>query len=112
MERNEVIADLHEARNLMPEVPPRWTPQFLIQWREDKARKILTALLNDPTPTAEIKGSIRRALSAVSRHDKRTELTVAISKATGVYLMGLSKVEPKRRVGRRNAQGSLLRNLP
>ena len=89
MERKEVIADLHEARDLVPEVPPRWTPQFLIQWRERKARKILTALLNDPTPTPKIKASITRALNAKSRHDKRIELTVAISQATGAYLMGL-----------------------
>ena len=89
MERKEVIADLHEARHLVPEVPPRWTPQFLIQWRERKARKILTALLNDPTPTPKIKASITRALNAESRHDKRIELTVAISQATGAYLMGL-----------------------
>ena len=96
MERKEVIADLHEARNLVPEVPPGWTPQILTQWREGKARKILTALLNDPTPTPETKGSIRRALNSESRHVKRTELAVAISQATGAYLMDLSKVEPKR----------------
>jgi len=96
MERKEVIADLHEARNLVPEVPPRWMPQFLTQRRECRSRKILAVLLNDPTPTPEIKGSIRRALSAKSRHDKRTELAVAISQATGAYLMDLGKVEPKR----------------
>ena len=89
MERKEVIADLHEARNLVPEVIPRWTPQFLTQWRERKAREILTALLNDPTPTPKIKASITRALNAESRHDKRIELTVAISQATGAYLMSL-----------------------
>jgi hypothetical protein len=96
MERKQVIADLHEARNLMPEVPPRWTPEFLTQRREDKARKILAALLNDPAPTPETKGSIRRALNAESRHAKLTELAVAISQATGAYLMDLRKVEPKR----------------
>ena len=89
MERKEVIADLHEARDLVPEVPPRWTPKFLTQRRDGKARKILAALLNDPTPTPEIKGSIRRALNAKSRRDKRTELAAAISQATGAYLKGL-----------------------
>ena len=96
MERKKVIADLHEARNLVPEVPPRWMPKFLTRWRDGKARKILTALLNDPTPTPEIKGSIRRALSAKSRHDKRTELAVATSQATGAYLMDIGKAEPNR----------------
>src|SRR5678816_3234883 len=81
--------NLHEARDLMPEVPHRWTPHFLIQWRERKAHKILTALLNDPTPAPKIKASIRRALNVESRHDKRIELTVAISQTTGAYLMGL-----------------------
>jgi len=91
MERKEVIADLHEARDLLPEVPHRWTPHFLIQWREAKARRILTALLNDPTPTPKIKASITRALNAESRHIKRIELTVAISQATGAYLMAVAK---------------------
>jgi len=94
--RREVIADLHEARNLVPEVPPRWTPQFLIQRRESKARKILTALLNDPTPSPKIKASITRALNAESRHEERIELTVAISQATGAYLTAIGKVESKR----------------
>jgi hypothetical protein len=96
MKRREVIADLHAARNLVPEVPPRWMPKVLRRWHEGKARKILTALLNDPLPTPEIKGSIRRASNAGSRHDKRTELAVAISQATGVYLKDLTKAVPKR----------------
>jgi len=96
VERKEVIADLHEARDLMPEKPHRWTPNFVIQWREDKARRILTALLNNPTPTPKIRASITRALNAESRHNKRIELTVAISQATGAYLMGLGEVESKR----------------
>ena len=96
MGRKEVIADLNTAWDLVPEVPPRWMPKFLTQWRDGKARKILTALLNDPTPTPKIKGSIIRALNAESRHDKRMELTIAISQAAAAYLMDLGKAEPKR----------------
>jgi hypothetical protein len=96
MERKEIIADLNMARDLVPEVPPRWMPKFLTQWRDGKARKILTALLNDPTLTPKTKSSIARALHAESRHDKRRELAAAIAHATGVYLMDLSKAEPKR----------------
>jgi hypothetical protein len=86
----------------MPEVPHRWTPHFLIQWRERKAHKILTALLNDPTPTPKIKHSIRRALNVESRHDKRIELTVAISQATGAYLMR-GRSQSQERVFRRES---------
>jgi hypothetical protein len=96
MGRREIIADLNEARSLLPEVPPRWTPKFLTKWREGKARKILTALLNDSTPTPGTQASITRALNAKSRQNIRTELAVAISQATGDYLMELSKAEPKR----------------
>jgi hypothetical protein len=96
MGRKEVIADLNAAWDLVTEVPPRWMPKFLTQWRDDKARKILAALLNDPTPTPKIKGSIIRALHAESRHIRRTELTIAISQATGAYLMDIGKAEPNR----------------
>jgi hypothetical protein len=46
------------------------------------------AITSDHT-SLEIKNSIRRALNAESGQDKRTELAVAISKATGAYLMEL-----------------------
>jgi len=96
MERKEIIADLHAARSLLSESPPRWMPKFRTQWRGRKAREILIALLNDLTTTPEVKSSIRRALSAESRHEKRTELGFAISKATGAYLTELGKFTAKR----------------
>jgi hypothetical protein len=79
-------ADLHEA-NL---------GGAILNGAHLRARKILTALLNDPTLTPKTKGSIASALHAESRYDKRRELAAAISHATGVYLMDLSKAEPKR----------------
>ena len=33
MERKEIIADLHAARSLLSESPPRWMPKFRTQWR-------------------------------------------------------------------------------
>ena len=96
MGRKEVIADLNTAWELVPEVPPRWMPKFLTQWRDGKARNILTELLNDPTPTPKIKGSITRALHAESRHVRRTELAVAIFQATSAYLMDVGKTVPQR----------------
>jgi hypothetical protein len=96
MGRKEVIADLYEARDLVSEVPPRWMPKVLMQWRDARAREIFTALLNDATPDPKIKASITRALNAKSRHDKRIELTVAISQATGAYLTSLVEAPLKR----------------
>jgi len=96
MGRKEIIADLHAARSLLSESALRWMPKFRTKWRDRKARKIFIALLNDPTTIPEVKSSVRRALRAESRHDKRTELGFAISKATGAYLMELGKVAAKR----------------
>jgi hypothetical protein len=96
MERRKFIADLHAVRSLLSKAPPRLMPKFRTKWRDRKARKILIALLNDPTTTPEIESSIRRALSVESRSDQRGELEFAISKATGAYLMALGKVAGKR----------------